>query len=255
MAQAKFRCYAELNDFLPSSQRQRDIPVEFEPPAPVRHLMETLGVPHTEVELVLVNGESVDLERRIEEGDRVSLYPMFEALDVTPALRLRPEPLREPRFVVDAHLGKLARYLRLLGFDTLFENDCGDAALVRAVEAEHRILLTRDRALLMRRGVTHGCYIRAVRPLEQLGYLIRRLDLYRCFRPFTRCMLCNGPLVGVAKQEVEEAIPPRVRAVQEKFWRCEGCGQVYWRGSHYERLHRLVRELGTHSAPERPETC
>ena len=250
MARVQFRCYAELNDFLPLAQRQRDIELEFQPPAPLRHLVETLGVPHTEVDLVLLNGESVDLEQRVNDGDRVSLYPLFEAMDITPVLRLRSEPLREPRFVVDAHLGKLARYLRLLGFDTRFENDCGDAALVQAVQAEHRILLTRDRALLMRRGVTHGCYVRPTRPLDQLGYLIRRLDLYRCFRPFTRCMLCNGFLGPVDKRELEDSLPPRVRVAFERFWRCGGCGQVYWQGSHYDRLQGLVQELGAGAGRE-----
>ncbi len=243
MARAVFRCYAELNDFLSPGRRQRDIELEHAPEAPLRHLIETLGIPRTEVELILVNGVSVGLDRRLAEGDRVSLYPLFEALDVSPELRLRTHPLRDPRFLADAHLGKLARYLRLLGFDARFENDCGDQTLVQVARAEHRILLTRDRALLMRRELTHGCYIRAGSPWNQLEGLIRRLDLGRLLRPFTRCMRCNGVLASVDKGAVVGQLPSRVRDAFDLFWRCEGCAQVYWRGSHYQRLQRRVAEL------------
>ncbi len=243
MPRVTLRCYAELNDFLAPAQRQRDIEVEAPPGAPLRHLIETLGIPHTEVELILINGRSVGLEQSIAEGDRASLYPMFEALDVAPELKIRPQPLRETRFLVDAHLGKLARTLRLLGFDTRFENDPGDPALVRLARAEHRILLTRDRALLMHRELTHGCYLRAAPPWSQVEYLIRRLDLGRSLRPFSRCMRCNGLLAPVAKSEVADSLPPRVRQGFERFWRCEGCAQPYWEGSHYQRLTARIRAL------------
>ena len=164
MARAWLRFYAELNDFLPPTRRQCDIPVEFAPPTPVGHLIEGLGVPHTEVELVLLNGVSVGLDARPGDGERISVYPMFEALDVTPLLRIRPRPLREPRFLADAHLGKLAHLLRMLGFDTLYFNDLGDARLAEISADEGRVLLTRDRALLMHKRVTHGCYIRSREP-------------------------------------------------------------------------------------------
>ena len=241
MATAIFRFYAELNDFLPAQQRRRDIPIEFHPPCPVRHLIETFGVPHTEVEIILIDGRSVGLDERVGEGARVSVYPMFEALDVSPLLRLREQTLRDPRFVADAHLGRLARYLRLLGFDTLYENDPGDEALATVSSTQHRILLSRDRGLLMRREVTHGCYIRAERPLEQLLYVMERCDLHRLVRPFTRCMKCNAPLRPVAKADVAPRLQPATREHYGEFWQCLGCGQVYWKGGHYERLQQLVQ--------------
>jgi uncharacterized protein with PIN domain len=240
MAKASIRFYEELNDFLPASRRKREIALEFSPPAPVRHLIETLGVPHTEVELILVNGRSVGLEQPLADGDRVSVYPMFEALDVTPLVRLRERPLRQVRFLVDAHLGRLARYLRLLGFDTLFYNDLGDQALVRLALDERRVLLTRDRALLMRRELTHGCYLRQGPPRAQLAALVERLDLYRQLRPFSRCMHCNGELAAVPKAEVATRLEPRTRRAFQRFWRCGDCGRVYWRGSHWERMQALV---------------
>ena len=167
MAVATLRCYEELNDFLPHALRRRDFPVHFEPPAPVRHLVETVGVPHTEIELVLRNGESVDLEARVADRDRLALYPVFECFDVAPLVRLRAAPLREPRFLADAHLGRLARDLRLLGFDAAFANDVGDDALARRAALEQRVLLTRDPQLQMRRGNSHGGYLRAAPPEEQ----------------------------------------------------------------------------------------
>ncbi len=243
MAKATFRFYEELNDFLPADQRKRDLLLEFEPPAPVRHLIETFGVPHTEVEIVLLNGVSVDLDQRIGDGDRVSVYPMFESLDVTPLLRLRPTPLRQPRFIVDAHLGRLARYLRMLGFDTLFENDPGDRELARRSREEGRILLTGDRALLMHRAVTHGCYIRSRRPRHQLQYLIARLDLCRMLQPFSRCMECNGLLRQRNKAEVFTRLPARVGLTRSEFYCCADCDKVYWKGSHFRHMGVLIEEL------------
>ncbi|HEC16660.1 MAG TPA: twitching motility protein PilT [Sedimenticola sp.] len=246
MASAVFRFYEELNDFLPPARRKRDLRLAFTPPAPVRHLIETLGVPHTEVELILINGESAGLDQRVADGDRVSVYPMFESLDISPLLRIRRRPLREPRFVADAHLGKLAHYLRMLGFDTLLASDCPDRELAAIAAAQHRILLTRDRALLMRRIVTHGCYVRARRPLGQLEDIVRRLDLCRCIRPFSRCMRCNGDLEAVAKADVEHRLPDDARRIFSEFWRCAGCGQVYWKGGHYQRMRRLVERICSH---------
>jgi len=243
MAVATFRFYEELNDFLPPSQRKRDIPLAFEPPVPVRHLIETLGVPHTEVELILVDGHSVGLEQRLEGDERISVYPQFETLDVTPLLRIRDRPLRDTRFIADAHLGKLARYLRLLGFDTLYRNDMGDDQLVRCAENERRILLTRDRSLLMRRDLSRGCYVRQQPLRAQIANLLRRLDLYRSIRPFTRCMCCNGRLHEVPKEEVMALLPAGARMAFDTFWRCESCGRVYWKGSHYDRLKAFVSSL------------
>ena len=240
MAQATLRFYEELNDYLALPNRRRDIHMEFDPPCPVRHLVERFGVPHTEIELILIGGVSADLETPVQDGDRIAVYPMFESFDVTSLLRLRPVPLREPRFFADAQLGRLARYLRLLGFDTRYENDVGDAELVRLANADHRIVLSRDRRLLMRRAVSHGCHILQDKPLDQLAHVIRRCDLTRSTRPFTRCMDCNGLLHRVAKGAVQHRLQPGTRAHYERFWQCTVCGKLYWQGSHYARLEKLV---------------
>lgn len=243
MATATLRCYAELNDYLAPARRQRDITVDFVAPAPLRHLAESLGIPHTEIELALLNGDSVDLETPVADGDRIALYPVFEAFDVQPALRLRARPLRAPRFLADAHLGKLAGYLRLLGFDTVHENDIGDPALVELAAREQRILLSRDRSLLMRRQVTHGCHLRSGDPLEQLRHLLARLQLCALIRPFSRCTVCNSPVEPVPKQALIDQLPESVAHLHDSFWRCSGCGRLYWRGSHWRTLRTLVDEL------------
>ena len=145
---AEFRFYEELNDFLPENRRKILFPFAFEGTPSVKDSIEALGVPHTEIDLILVNGISVDFGCLIRDGDRISVYPVFESIDITPLVRVHSQPLREPRFVLDMHLGRLARYLRMLGFDTLYRNDYADAELARISSQEYRILLTRDPGLL-----------------------------------------------------------------------------------------------------------
>ncbi|MGE5155289.1 MAG: Mut7-C RNAse domain-containing protein [Bdellovibrio bacteriovorus] len=245
------RFYAELNDFLPPERRQRDWARPIPGPAPARHLIETCGVPHTEVELILRGGESIGLDAPVEEGDRLAVYPMFETFDVRPLLRLRPRPLRRPRFLADAHLGALARRLRLLGFDTLWHNDWGDQALARLAAEEQRILLTRDRQLLMRQAVTHGCYLRSASTAAQLSELIQRLQLCAEIAPFTRCTLCNGSLEAASAQEVGAQLPPRVAERQRELFRCGGCGRLYWKGTHWQAMWRQIESIcpGAPGAP------
>ncbi len=243
VSSATFRFYAELNDFLPARRRFRESVYTFADHPSVKDAIEAQGVPHTEVELILVNGASQDFSYQLNDGDRVSVYPVFESLDVTPLLRVRPEPLRVARFVLDAHLGRLAVYLRMLGFDTLYQNDYGDEELARISREEGRILLTRDRGLLKRRAVTHGYAVRATALREQVVETLRRFDLFEAIHPFTRCLACNGLLEPVEKAAVIELLPENTRKYYEEFWRCASCGRVYWQGSHYERMRAFVEEV------------
>lgn len=243
MVTATFRFYEELNDFLPPARRRADFASPCAEGATTKHMIEALGVPHTEVELILVNGESVGLDHPLADGDRVAVYPRFEALDVTPLLRLRGHPLRDPRFIADAHLGGLARLLRLAGFDTLYDNHRHDAEIVALALAEGRIILSRDRELLKRRAVSHGCYVHATEPQAQLREIVARLDLARAARPFSRCLRCNTPLRPVAKAAVLARLPARVREGQERFSTCDACGRVYWEGTHWRAMRRVLDGL------------
>jgi uncharacterized protein len=240
VAAAEFRFYEELNDFLAPARRRRAFSAELAENATVKHAVESLGVPHTEVELVLVDGVSVGLQHRLHGGERVAVYPVFEAFDVAPLVRLREAPLRDTRFIADAHLGRLARTLRFLGFDTAWRNAWGDAELVAIAAAEQRIVLTRDRALLMRRDVTHGVYLRSEAPTEQLAQLVERLQLDLHAARAARCMLDNTPLETVDKAVIEHRLQPDTRARHTAFWRCPACDRVYWRGSHWTRLTAAV---------------
>ncbi len=238
------RVYAELNDFLPKRLRGGEFEYPLSGGNSVKHLVESAGIPHTEVELLLVNGRPVGFDDRVESGDRVSVYPVFESMDVSPLVRLRPEPLRKTRFVLDVHLGKLALILRLLGFDALFPGDVPDGELARISEEEKRILLTRDTMLLKRSNVTHGCYLHSQDPEEQAREILDRLDLRGRVRPFTRCPSCGGTLETAAKEEVMDELEPLTKLYYHDFRRCSACGQVYWKGTHYGPLLELLRRLG-----------
>jgi uncharacterized protein with PIN domain len=240
MAVAEFRFYEELNDFLPPERRKRAFDYACARRATVKNAIEALGVPHTEVELILANQDSVDFSYLVRDGDRISVYPQFEALDVTPLLRVREQPLRQPRFIADAHLGALAKYLRILGFDTLYRNDFADSEVVDIAAAERRVILSRDKGLLMQRAVTHGCFVRAIKPLEQIEEVLDRLDLHRVVQPFTRCLLCNQPLERISGEEASRRVSPETVQYYDNFRACRPCDRIYWPGSHYRRLSTLL---------------
>ncbi len=249
MTVATFRFYQELGDFLPPGRRQREFSSRCAREATVKHMIEALGVPHTEVELILVNGVSVGFGHVLADGDRVAVYPRFEAMDTIPLLRVREHPIRPLRFVADAHLGGLAHMLRMLGFDTLYDNHFDDDELAAIAEREGRILLSRDRELLKRRSITHACYPHALKPEQQLREIVERLGLARSARPFTLCLHCNAPLRPVDKAGVLERLPPRVRENHERFSTCDRCGRVYWEGSHWRNMQRVLDGVLNGSGP------
>ena len=240
MVTATFRFYEELNDFLPPARRSHEFDCACARAATTKHMIEALGVPHTEVELVLVNGESVGFDRLLKDGDRVAVYPKFETFDVSPLLHVRERPLRTTRFVADAHLGGLARLLRMAGFDTLYDNHYQDGEIVTIAARDGRIVLTRDRELLKRRDVTHGCYVHTLKAAQQLREIADRLDLARSTRPFTLCLHCNAPLRAVAKELVQHDLPPSVRELHTRFSTCEVCRRVFWEGSHWRHMRALL---------------
>ena len=241
MKSAHFRFYAELNDFLPRSRRQIAFDAMFEGRVSIKHMIESLGVPHPEVDLVLINGQSVDFSYLVQDGDQISVYPVFESIDITPEVRLRPKPLREIRFVLDAHLGRLAAYLRMLGFDAIYRNDFADEELAQISSQEVRILLTRDRGLLKRGKVTHGYCVRDTNSRCQLVEVLRRFDLSRVVAPFTRCMRCNGSLQPISKTSISHRLQPKTRQYYHEFRICEECDQIYWKGSHYQRMQQFIQ--------------
>ena len=240
---ACFRFYGELNDHLPPGQRNKAISKSFIGSASVKDMIESLGVPHPEVDLILVNGEPADFSRLIRAGDRIAVYPAFESIDISSLLHHRPPALAEPKFVVDVHLGRLAAYLRMLGFDAVYNNHAADSDLVRLSREQLRTLLTRDRGLLKHSTVIHGYWVRETDTQHQLAEIVNRFDLAWQFRPFSRCMVCNQLLKPAPKKAVSSRVPPRVLEWREEFRECPACRRVYWDGSHSLRMRSWIEGI------------
>jgi uncharacterized protein len=227
-----FRFHGELNDFLPAERRG----LEFETTAgatdTLKHLIESLGVPHTEVDRATVNGQPHALSQQVGAGDRIQVFP-YEP----------PVRIESIRFLLDGHLGRLAAYLRMVGFDTWYERGADDPRLAAIASAEVRVLLTRDVGLLKRREVQFGYCVRSQKPHEQLREVTRRFDLQPHFTPFRRCMDCNGLLEAVEKAEVSHLLPPHTRETKTDFSRCRNCRKIFWRGSHHARMLGWIEDL------------
>jgi uncharacterized protein len=234
------RFYGDLAD-IAEADRAGEVEVPVGAPRSVKDAIESCGVPHTEIDLVLVDDMSAPFTARLHGGERVSVYPPFHTLDV-PSL-VRPPPLPAPRFVADVHLGRLAGLLRTLGFDTRYRNDTDDADLAACAAAEERWLLTRDRGLLMRSSVTHGYLVRHDDPRAQAAEVVHRFDLRAAITPGVRCTRCNGALAPTPKPAVAHLLEPGTHRDHDDFLQCSGCEQVYWEGSHSASIRAFVEEI------------
>jgi uncharacterized protein with PIN domain len=240
----EFRFYEELNDFLPREHRKHSFVHDFMGMPAVKDRIEALGVPHTEVDLVLVDGVSVPFAHQLSGGERVAVYPVFECFDIAGACRLRPRPLREPRFVLDVHLGRLAAYLRLLGFDCLYRNDYSDEELLAISCEQHRIVLSRDTGLLKRARLTHGAFLHSTDPRRQLREILDRFQLDERIAPYSRCARCNGDVEPMLSEPAEGSVPANIAGSRIELSHCTSCRQVYWPGSHVTRLRQRLAEVG-----------
>ncbi len=232
MATARFRFHGELATFLPRARRDQAFDYVCARAASLKNAIEALGVPHTEARRVTVNGEPATLQRTVREGDVVEVFPWEEEMGSDPIF-----------FLADAHLGALARFLRMLGFDTLHDQALADAEIRRIAWDEGRIVLTRDRELLKCREIARGCYVHAIKPEAQLREVTARYALAGRARPFTLCLHCNLPLGRVDKAAVAHRVPEKVLLLHEAFTHCAGCDRVYWPGSHYERMRAALNIL------------
>jgi len=238
-----FRFYAELNDFLPPKRKQIAFVQAFKTPVTVRETIESLGIPLSEVDMILVNETAVDFEYQLSESDYISVYPVFETLDVSSSTKVRKTALRTSLFVVDAHLGKLAKYLRMLGFDTLYRSDIGDDEIISVAVREKRIILTRDKPLLRSKEISHGYFVRSIERHEQLREVVNKFDLKSQFKSFTRCMTCNTSLVKADKEEIRHKVEKDIFRIFNEFFYCEHCDKLYWKGSHFKRMEAYIRNL------------
>ena len=240
MLKLYIRFYEELNDFIRPDLRKKNIEKRLQHRTTTKDLIESFGVPHTEVDLILVNGESVNFSHPVNDGDQISVYPVFESFDISGLTGLQQRPLRNLKFIADCHLGKLAGKMRLLGFDVEYRNDIDDNELAAAVVENRKVLLTRDRRLLMRKVIDRGYLVRSQFVEEQLHEVIARFDLSKSIRPFTRCARCNGILERVEKARIQHLLEPLTKKHFEDFFQCRSCFQVYWRGSHLEKIESFI---------------
>ena len=240
---AQFRFYEELNDLLPSNKMKVTFDYQFSGSPSIKDAIEAIGIPHTEVDLILANGNSVGFEYQLKPGDFVSVYPVFESLDISEVSQVRAKPLRTTKFILDVHLGKLAWRLRMLGFDTLYRNDYEDHEIVTLATAEKRIILTRDRGLLKNQAVTHGYWIRSPKTTDQIIEVLRRFDVFGQTQPFSRCMVCNGTIGPIPTAQIAEHLLPNTNRYFDEFNACGDCGKIYWKGSHHKKMETYIGAL------------
>ncbi|MBI5670020.1 MAG: Mut7-C ubiquitin/RNAse domain-containing protein [Chloroflexi bacterium] len=243
MSHAIFHFHDELNFFLPRRHKHGTIEHAFDWRASVKDMIESLGVPHAEVELIVVNGNAVDFSYVVLPDDQIDVYSQYDTVDMCDKIRLRPPLPAAPAFVLDQHLGRLAAYLRMMGFDTLYRNDYHDEELARISHDENRVLLTRDVGLLKRSLVIYGYYVRATHREQQLVEITRRFNLPAAAAPFKHCMKCNGLLDPVAKAAILDRLPDGTAQYYDEFHRCQSCQRIYWKGPHFQKMQQLVEQV------------
>lgn len=232
MKLVQIRFHPAFNPLLPRLKREVWFSIPVEENQTIKHVVESLGVPHTEIGQIRVDGKPAGLDTRVLNGDRLEVDPVLSS----------PSPVLAG-FVLDTHLGRLAAYLRMLGFDSIYHTQADDADLARISSQEGRILLTRDRGLLKRSQVTQGFLVIDDDPHRQIVAVLRRYSLSSLIRPFERCMRCNGVLVPVEKHQVEHLLPDQTRRWYDEFHRCPDCGGIYWKGAHYHRMKALIDQI------------
>lgn len=228
-----FIFHYNLNDFLPAGKRHKPVNYTGKASSTVKDAIEAIGIPHVEVNEITVNGKPVSFSYRLQTQDRIEVVP-FESGAITPL------PIA---FVLDVHLGKLARRLRLLGFDTHYETGYSDAQIVSIATDQRRIALTRDIGLLKHKMLQYGYWLRSQNTEEQLIEIVNRFALCDHMRPFSRCIACNGSIAAIEKENVLEGLPPDARAYFDEFFQCRNCHKIYWKGSHYEKMVKRIAQI------------
>lgn len=240
---AYFRFYADLNPFLPKEKRQIEFSHQFIDKTTIKDMIEGLGVPHTQIDLMLVNNRPVDFNYHVKENDRISVYPLFFTIDISEIKKTKTIKSSPIKFALDVHLGKLANRLRMFGFDTFYKNQINDPELVEIANKEKRTLLTRDRGILKRKATTNGCYIKNIQAHKQVIEVINRFKLWDKVKPLTRCLVCNEQLSAINKEKIINKIPDGIKKTYKEFYFCTYCQKVFWKGSHYDNMIKLLNKL------------
>ncbi|MGQ1784991.1 MULTISPECIES: Mut7-C RNAse domain-containing protein [unclassified Saccharicrinis] len=238
-----FRFYAELNDFLTADKKQVSFKYAFIGPLKVEEAILSMRVPLSEIDLILINSQPQTLDYFLNHNDYVSVYPVFECFDISPINKLRKEPLRRSTFILDVHLGKLAKFLRMAGLDTLYSDRFEDSEIIDISLETGRIILTRDRQLLHSKRINHGYFVRNIDPLKQFKEVLAKFNLGSQLKPMMRCLKCNNPLEPINKTKVLNRIKPAILNRFDTFYTCKQCNHIYWKGSHYERMTEFLASV------------
>lgn len=231
MNNASFHFHGNLIDFITSPGKKGFIHYSFTGMPSIKDAIESIGIPHTEVKEISTRGHTLSITETLYDGNCIEVYPFSEIQD-------SPD-----KFILDVHLGKLARLIRLMGFDVLYENHYSDKDIIDLIIKEQRVVLTRDKGLLKHKAVLWGYWLRSQDPYEQLKEVYYRYQLKKNMQPFSRCLLCNGLLHSIEKEKVEQVLPPRTKLFFHEFYQCQDCGKVYWKGSHYERMLQQIKGI------------
>ena len=238
-----FRFYEELNDFLPENRRKTDFEAPLKGKRSIKDMIESLGIPHTEVDLILVNNRSVDFRYILQDNDRVSVYPVFELLNITGITRLRKIPLRRNKFIADINIGNIVKYMRVMGLDVYHDSQLSNGEIIEISNTKNRIILTQDKKLLKFKYVSHGMFIRPGSTIEQIRRIIEYLDIENDIKPFSRCLRCNTPLSTVQKNKILDRIPPKTKEWCHEYGQCPSCDKIYWKGTHFMKMEKVVRQM------------
>jgi uncharacterized protein len=237
----RLRFHGDLNFFLASKAGDAVIERALAEKTSIKDVIESCGVPHPEVDLILVDEDPVGFDQTLAKDAKVEVFSVENRDTVRTEKRL--QTIGISRFVADGHLGGLTRNLRLLGFDIAYDQNADDRQLLNVMAYENRALLTRDRRLLMHAIVQHGYYPRSQNADEQTVEVVRRFDLSELIAPFTRCLRCNALLEQTAKAEIIDKLEPLTKIHYDQFRRCPGCKQIYWSGSHFPKLQKRIEEI------------
>jgi uncharacterized protein len=246
MINVTFKFQGNLKDHLPLTKRVGSYSTVVTPRSSVKDAIQSQHVPRVEIDYLKVNGKVAPFTILLHENDEIEVWPKnnFENGD-----RLIPPYSNPISFLLDVHLGRLAGYMRLCGFDTAYFNiDISDTELVKQATLENRILLSCDRFLMMRNNLKWGYVVRSRDPKKQLIEVLKYFDLKDKSEPFIRCMSCNGELIKAKIGTIENKAPPRVLKRFEDhahlYTECDSCGKLFWPGDHYTKMVVLLEEWG-----------
>lgn len=237
----RFNFHGDLPFFLGSKARDGIIERSLSEKTSAKDVIESCGVPHPEVDLILIKRRPVNFTHILDRDEDIDVYPVQPQCTLFEKNRLQASSAS--RFVADGHLGRLARLLRLLGFDLAYNRHAEDRELLGIMQSQNRALLTRDRRLLMHAIVQTGYCPRSQNVDEQTIEVLRRFNLFPSIAPFSRCLRCNAPLQKIDKAEIIEKLEPLTKIYYEQFRRCTGCGQIYWPGSHFSKLEKRLEQI------------